>query len=81
LSTGTISTGPRQAGRIGRATELDEAPVASAFHHSSVMHGDGGVDQIAPERPQPRQCAILVGASKPARPRTEETGPGIKPGI
>jgi hypothetical protein len=30
------------------------------------MHGDGRIDQIAPECPQPRQCAILVRAGKPA---------------
>jgi hypothetical protein len=30
------------------------------------MHGDGRIDQIAPKRPQPRQCAILIGAGQPA---------------
>ena len=40
--------------------------VAGALHHAPVMDGDGRVDQIAAERPQPRQCPLLVGASKPA---------------
>ena len=30
------------------------------------MHGHGGIDQIAPERPQPRQSAIFIGAGEPA---------------
>jgi len=30
------------------------------------MHGDGGIDQITAQRPQPRQGAIFVGAGKPA---------------
>ena len=30
------------------------------------MHCDGGIDQIAAQRAEPRQGAILVGASKPA---------------
>ena len=44
------------------------ASVAGALHHAPVMHGDGRIDQIAPERPQPRQYAILVRAGKPAVP-------------
>ena len=30
------------------------------------MHGDGRIDQIAAQRPQPRQDAILVRAGEPA---------------
>ena len=51
---------------VDDAAELDEDAVAGALDHAAVMHGDGRIDQIAPERPQPRQCAILVGAGKPA---------------
>ena len=40
--------------------------VAGALHHTPVMHGDSGIDQIAAERPQPRQRANLVRAGKPA---------------
>ena len=40
--------------------------VAGALDHAPVMHGDGRIDQIAAERPQPRQRAILVGAGEPA---------------
>ena len=38
--------------------------VAGPLHDAAVMHGDGGIDQIAPERPQPRKRPLLVGASK-----------------
>ena len=40
--------------------------VAGALHDAAVMHGDGGIDQIAPERPQPRKCPLLVGAREAA---------------
>ena len=30
------------------------------------MHGDGGIDQIAPERPQPCQRTFLVAAREAA---------------
>jgi len=40
----------------------------SEDHDAAVMHGDGGIDQVAPERPQSRQCAILIGAGQPAVP-------------
>ena len=51
---------------VDHAAELDKDAVAGALDHPPVMHGDGRIDQIAPERPQPRQCAILVGAGEPA---------------
>ena len=53
------------ADSVDHAAELDEAAVAGALHHPSVMHGDGGVDQIAPESPEPSQFPILVDAGKP----------------
>ena len=51
---------------IDHAAELDEAPVAGALHYATVMHGDGRIDQIAPERPQPCQRTFLVGTGEPA---------------
>jgi hypothetical protein len=53
------------------------APMASAFgaqgaavsgplDHATVVYGDGGIDQIAPQRPQPRKGALFVGAGEPA---------------
>jgi hypothetical protein len=46
------------------STTLNQHSVARTFHHATVMHGNGRIDQIASKRPQPRQRAILVGASK-----------------
>ena len=51
---------------VDHAPEFNENPVAGAFDHAPVMHGDGRINQIAPESPEPRQCAILVHAGKPA---------------
>jgi hypothetical protein len=51
---------------VDHAAELNEASVAGPLHHAPVMHGDCRIDQIASKRPQPRQCAILVPARKPA---------------
>ena len=31
----------------------------------TVVHGDGRIDQVASERPQPRQNPVLVGSRKP----------------
>jgi len=30
------------------------------------VHGDGGIDEVAAQRPKPRQDAILVNARQPA---------------
>src|ERR1019366_147626 len=46
--------------------ELDEDAIASALDHAPVMHGDGRINQIAPQRAEPRQCAILVDTGKSA---------------
>ena len=54
------------AHRVDDAAELDDRAVAGALDDAPVMHGDGRVDQIAAQRPQPRQDAILVRAGEPA---------------
>ena len=51
---------------VDDAAELDERAVAGALDDAPVMHGDGRIDQIAAQRPQPRQRAILVRAGEPA---------------
>ena len=51
---------------VDHAAELDESSVAGALDDAPVMHGDGRIDQIAAQRPQPRQGAILVRAGEPA---------------
>ncbi len=42
------------------------AAVAGALDDAAVMHGDGGIDQVAAERPEPRENTILVRAREPA---------------
>ena len=39
------------ANGVDHAAKLDDAAVAGALHHATVMDGDGRVDQIAAERP------------------------------
>jgi hypothetical protein len=46
--------------------ELDEASISCALDHAAIVHGDRGIDQIAAQRRQPRQDAILVRASETA---------------
>ena len=54
------------AHRVDHAAELDQAAVAGALDDAAVMHGDGGIDQVAAQPPQPRERAILVRAREPA---------------
>ena len=39
--------------------------VAGAFDHAPVVNGNAGVDQVASQRPEPRQNAVFVGAREP----------------
>ena len=59
--------------RIDDAPELDNCAVAGALDDPAMMHGDGRVDQVASERPQPRQNPVLVGSGKPENPTTSDT--------
>ena len=54
------------AHRVDHAAELDDAAVAGALDDAAVMEGDGRIDQVAAERPEPRQNAILVRSREPA---------------
>ena len=56
----------RAAHRVDHAAKLDEAAVAGALDDAPMMRGDGGIDQIAAQRPQPRQRSLLVRAGEPA---------------
>ena len=40
------------------------APVAGTLHHATVMDFDGRIEQVAAERAQPRQRAVLGGTGK-----------------
>ena len=56
----------RAAHGVDHAAKLDEAAVAGALNDAAVMDGDGRIDQVAAERPEPRQNAILVRPGEPA---------------
>src|SRR5271170_3910535 len=51
---------------VDDAAELYDVAVAGCFDDAPVMHCDGGVDQIAAQRPEPRQDSIFVRASQTA---------------
>ena len=44
----------RAAHRVDHAAKLDQAAVAGALDDAPVMRGDGGIDQIAAQPPEPR---------------------------
>ena len=50
---------------VDHTAELDDAAVARALDDAAVVHGDGRIDQVASERPEPRQNPIFVGPGKP----------------
>jgi hypothetical protein len=54
------------ANGVDDAAELDDRAVPGSLDDSPAMHGDGRVDEIAAQRPQPRQYAIFVRAGEPA---------------
>ncbi len=55
----------RAAHGVDDAAEFDDRAVAGALDHAPVMDRDGRVDEVAAQRPEPRQDAILVRAGKP----------------
>jgi hypothetical protein len=52
------------APRFDHAAKFDQRPVAGPLEDTSVVHGDGGIDEIAAQSSEPRQGAILVHAGK-----------------
>ena len=50
---------------VDDAAELDNCAVAGALDDAPVVDRDGRIDQVASERPQPRQNPVLVGSGKP----------------
>ena len=55
----------RAAHRVDHAAELDDRAVAGALDDAPVVHGDDRVDQVAAQRPEPRQRAIFVRSCEP----------------
>ncbi len=56
----------RAAHRVDDAAELDNAAVARALDDAATVDRDGRIDQIAAQRPEPRQNAIFVRPGEPA---------------
>ena len=56
----------RAAHGVDHAAKFDQAAVAGALDDAAVMEGDGRIDQVAAQRPEPRQDAILVRSREPA---------------
>jgi hypothetical protein len=48
--------------RVDDAAKFDDAAIAGALDDAAMMHGYGWVDQVASERPEPRQNPVLVGS-------------------
>ncbi len=51
---------------VDDAAEFDQRPVAGPLDHAPVVDGDGRVDQIAAQRAEPGERAVLVRAGETA---------------
>ena len=54
------------ADRVDHAAEFDEAAVAGALDNAAMVHGDGRIDEVAAQRPQSHERALLVCTGEPA---------------
>src|SRR5271166_1920943 len=45
---------------VDHAAEFDDAAVAGSFDDAAVVDGDGRVDQVAAQSPQPRKGALFI---------------------
>ena len=54
------------ARRVDHAAEFDDRAVASALDDAAVVGGDGGVDEIAPQRAYARKRSLLIHTGQPA---------------
>ena len=51
---------------INDAAKLYKNTIPCPLDDAAMMHGDEGVDQVAAERPEPRQNSIFVRAGESA---------------
>ena len=54
------------AHRVHNAAELDNGPIAGALNYAAMVHNVQGINEIAADRPKPRQGTIFISAGKPA---------------
>jgi hypothetical protein len=64
------------ANGIDDASELYEDAVTRPLDDAAVMHGDGGIDQIASQRSEAGKCPLLVGPGKLPADRLDVDVPG-----
>ena len=50
---------------VDDTAEFDDRSVAGVLDDATVVHRDGRIDQVASQRPHPRQNPVLVGSGKP----------------
>ena len=55
----------RETHRVHYAAELHNGSIAGALDDAAMVHGDYGINQIAADRPKPRQRTIFVRAGEP----------------
>jgi|HubBroStandDraft_6_1064221.scaffolds.fasta_scaffold952660_2 hypothetical protein len=55
----------RQARRLAKVAYRPRDAQVRPGDDAPMVHGDGRIDQIAAQRPQPRQNPVLVGSGKP----------------
>ena len=56
----------RTTHRVDHAAELDHAAVAGSLDDAPLMQSNGRIDEVAEQRPEPRQGAILIRPGEPA---------------
>ena len=61
------------ARRVDHAAEFDDRTVASALDDAAVMSGDGGLDEIAPQRAQARSVRLSSMPASRLNPTTSWT--------
>ena len=64
---GPMSSADQKVGRVSQIASSwrTERRAPTLLDDAAVMHGDGGINQVASERPQPRQNPVLVGSGEP----------------
>ena len=54
------------ANGFNHAAKLDDRSVARSLDNAPIVHRDRRVDEVAAQRPQPGERALLVGPGQPA---------------
>jgi hypothetical protein len=60
----------RAAHGLDHAAEVSDTTIAGALHDAAVVDGNGRIDQVAAQSPQPCQKAVFIRAGERRRPQT-----------